>query len=158
MRYKNQGFTIIEVLLVLSIAGVILVVVFLAVPAMQRNSRNYERKRVANLSLTQVVQYRTDTGKIPTTGSDGDAFIDNYLSNVPEHLQIVFRDNDAPHSDKPPLDQVYVQYGHWCTSSHGNPDTPGDIITSAPGSHDGNKYFSVYTRLEPNQYFCIDNG
>jgi prepilin-type N-terminal cleavage/methylation domain-containing protein len=41
---KDQGFTIIEVLIVLAIAGLILLVVFLAVPALQRNSRNTQRK------------------------------------------------------------------------------------------------------------------
>jgi prepilin-type N-terminal cleavage/methylation domain-containing protein len=41
---KDQGFTIIEVLIVLAIAGLILLIVFLAVPALQRNSRNTQRK------------------------------------------------------------------------------------------------------------------
>jgi prepilin-type N-terminal cleavage/methylation domain-containing protein len=42
---KNQkGFTIIEVLIVLAIAGLIMLVVFLAVPALQRNSRNTQRR------------------------------------------------------------------------------------------------------------------
>lgn len=41
---KEKGFTIIEVLIVLAIAGLILLVVFLAVPALQRNARNTQRK------------------------------------------------------------------------------------------------------------------
>jgi len=36
----QKGFTIIEVLIVLAIAGLILLIVFLAVPALQRNARN----------------------------------------------------------------------------------------------------------------------
>ena len=43
-RNKNEGFTIIEVMIVLAIAGLILLIVFLAVPALQRNSRNTSRK------------------------------------------------------------------------------------------------------------------
>jgi len=39
----NQGFTIIEVMIVLAIAGLILAIIFLAVPALQRNSRNTQR-------------------------------------------------------------------------------------------------------------------
>ena len=35
-KRKSEGFTIIEVLVVLAIAGLIMVVVFLAVPALQR--------------------------------------------------------------------------------------------------------------------------
>lgn len=41
---KTNGFTIIEILIVLAIAGVIMLVVFLAVPALQRNSRNTQRR------------------------------------------------------------------------------------------------------------------
>lgn len=42
-KKDNKGFTIIEVLIVLAIAGLILLIVFLAVPALQRNSRNNAR-------------------------------------------------------------------------------------------------------------------
>ena len=43
-KFKDQtGFTIIEVMIVLAIAAVIMLIVFLAVPALQRNSRNTQR-------------------------------------------------------------------------------------------------------------------
>src|SRR3954469_17562583 len=44
LSIKEKGFTIVEVLIVLAIAGVIMLVVFLAVPALQRNSRNTQRR------------------------------------------------------------------------------------------------------------------
>jgi prepilin-type N-terminal cleavage/methylation domain-containing protein len=45
LNQRNQkGFTIIEVLIVLAIAGLIMLIVFLAVPALQRNSRNTSRR------------------------------------------------------------------------------------------------------------------
>ena len=44
LRKKTEGFTIIEVLIVLVIAGLIMLIVFLAVPALQRNSRNTQRR------------------------------------------------------------------------------------------------------------------
>jgi len=44
LRKSLTGFTIIEVLIVLAIAGLILLIVFLAVPALQRNSRNTQRR------------------------------------------------------------------------------------------------------------------
>lgn len=43
-RSTASGFTIIEVMIVLAIAGLILLIVFLAVPALQRSSRNTQRK------------------------------------------------------------------------------------------------------------------
>lgn len=44
LKKRSEGFTIIEVLIVLAIAGLIMLIVFLAVPALQRNSRNTQRK------------------------------------------------------------------------------------------------------------------
>jgi prepilin-type N-terminal cleavage/methylation domain-containing protein len=42
---KNSGFTVIEVLIVLAVIGMIMLIVFLAVPALQRNARNNSRKK-----------------------------------------------------------------------------------------------------------------
>jgi prepilin-type N-terminal cleavage/methylation domain-containing protein len=39
-KQEQNGFTIIEVLIVLAIAGLILLIVFLAVPALERNAHN----------------------------------------------------------------------------------------------------------------------
>lgn len=44
---QSKGFTIIEVLIVLAIAGLIMLIVFLAVPALNRNSRNTQRRNDA---------------------------------------------------------------------------------------------------------------
>jgi prepilin-type N-terminal cleavage/methylation domain-containing protein len=55
LKKQNQkGFTIIEVLIVLAIAAVIMLVVFLAVPALQRNSRNNGRTADINLIVASV--------------------------------------------------------------------------------------------------------
>jgi len=51
---KQEGFTIIEVLIVLAIAGLIMLIVFLAVPALQRNSRNTQRTNDAALISSAV--------------------------------------------------------------------------------------------------------
>ncbi len=52
---RNQsGFTIIEVMIVLAIAGVIMLALFLAVPALQRNSRNNQRSNDASLIAAAV--------------------------------------------------------------------------------------------------------
>lgn len=48
-KRKESGFTIVEVMIVLAIAGLIILVVFLAVPALQRNSRNTQRSNDASL-------------------------------------------------------------------------------------------------------------
>lgn len=65
---NEKGFTIIEVLIVLAIAGLILLIVFLAVPALQRNSRNTQRKNDVSAVLGSVSEYASNNGgKLPTT-------------------------------------------------------------------------------------------
>ncbi len=53
----QKGFTIIEVMIVLAIAGLILVVVLIAIPQLQRNQRNEARKSVANRIVTEINNY-----------------------------------------------------------------------------------------------------
>lgn len=61
-KRKEGGFTIIEVLIVLAIAGLIMLVVFLAVPALQRNSRNTQRKNDVSGLLGAVSEYVNNNG------------------------------------------------------------------------------------------------
>ena len=57
MKKVNQkGFSIIEVLIVLAIAGLIMLIVFLAVPALQRNARNQGRQSDASKFAAAVNQ------------------------------------------------------------------------------------------------------
>ncbi len=58
----NKGFTIIEVLIVLAIAGLIMLVVFLAVPALQRQSHNQQYKTEANNLLSGVTEIAGNNG------------------------------------------------------------------------------------------------
>ncbi len=99
--YKTKtkhGFTIIEVVLVLAIAGLIFMMVFLALPALQRSQRDTQRRDDMSRVISQLQQYMANNrGALPTTaaqlnGSGEGAshtagFIDNYLrSNGDEFL------------------------------------------------------------------------
>ena len=67
-KQKGRGFTIIEVMIVLTIAGLILLIVFLAVPALQRNSRNTQRKQDAAAVGAAVAEYTANhNGNLPST-------------------------------------------------------------------------------------------
>ncbi len=69
-KSDNKGFTIIEVMIVLAIAGLILLIVFLAIPALQRNSRNTQRKNDVAAVLAGVSEYsNNNNGTLPTTCS-----------------------------------------------------------------------------------------
>jgi type IV pilus assembly protein PilA len=63
---KDDGFTIIEVMIVLAIAGLILLIVFLAIPALQRNSRNTQRKNDVAAILAAIGEYtNNNNGALP---------------------------------------------------------------------------------------------
>lgn len=63
----QKGFTIIEVMIVLAIAGLIMLVVFLAVPALQRNSRNTTIKNDASALAAGISEYASNNdGTSPT--------------------------------------------------------------------------------------------
>ncbi len=74
-KYKSkreEGFTIIEVLIVLAIAGLIILIVFLAVPALQRNSRNTQRRNDVQAALGSFQEYMNNqNGALPTTPAVG---------------------------------------------------------------------------------------
>ena len=68
IRKRTQGFTIIEVLIVLAIAGLIMAIVFLAVPALRRNSSNTSRRSDASHLAGLVNEYASNhAGGLPTT-------------------------------------------------------------------------------------------
>ncbi len=60
LKGKAQGFTIIEVLIVLAIAGLILTIVFVAVPQLQRNTRDSKRQSIATRLSTELQNYASN--------------------------------------------------------------------------------------------------
>ena len=74
-----QGFTIIEVVLVLAIAGLIMLMVFLALPAMQRGQRDRQRSQDISRLYTALQNYgNNNKGALPqglgtVDGNDIDA-------------------------------------------------------------------------------------
>jgi prepilin-type N-terminal cleavage/methylation domain-containing protein len=66
---KQRGFTIIEVALVLAVAALIFLVVFLAVPALQRNQRNDAIKRDISAVVTAVTTYTSNNNTTPADGT-----------------------------------------------------------------------------------------
>jgi prepilin-type N-terminal cleavage/methylation domain-containing protein len=80
---KNSGFTIIEVMIVLAIAGLIMVIVFLAVPQLQRSQRNEARKSIINRVSAEINNYASNNqGNIPTTAALFTGFVTRYLSGI----------------------------------------------------------------------------
>ena len=77
---SKKGFTIIEVVLVLAIAGLIFLMVFVALPALQRSQRDTQRRDDMARFLAQINQYQANNnGKVPADKNGYTNFIGNYL-------------------------------------------------------------------------------
>jgi prepilin-type N-terminal cleavage/methylation domain-containing protein len=69
----KDGFTIIEVVLVLAIAGLIFLMVFIALPALQRSQRDTQRKDdIARLQSAINSYQANNRGSIPAAADWGD--------------------------------------------------------------------------------------
>jgi prepilin-type N-terminal cleavage/methylation domain-containing protein len=86
LRNKEKGFTIVEVMIVIAIAGLILLIVFLAVPALQRNSRNTQRKNDVSALIGAINEYSSNhNGSLP----------DDYTTDIEPNVQLGFYDDGS---------------------------------------------------------------
>ena len=77
-RNKQNGFTIIEVVLVLAIAALIFLMVFIALPALQRSQRDTQRKADIARVQTAIQNYQSNNrNAVPTPNA---TFITGYLT------------------------------------------------------------------------------
>ncbi|HUS26041.1 MAG TPA: type II secretion system protein [Nevskiaceae bacterium] len=180
---QSKGFTIIEVLIVLAIAGLILLIVFLIVPSAKRSSRNYGRKHFVDVAAAQLDQYYQENGQTyPDTPAQMCNFISNYLKDanggamgactasysgsgdcvkVTGGLYVVcYHDRDtSPHSYLGPDDEISFQLGHWCNTDPAKfGENPAHPITSGGSMLDNEvRRYVVWTVLEQSGTYCIDN-
>lgn len=95
MKKPQSGFTIIEVLIVLAIAGLIILLVFLAIPQLQRNSRNNQRKNDVTAILAAISHYElNNSGAFPACGHDSLASCYG-PGNLLEFGKLVFYSDDG---------------------------------------------------------------
>ena len=67
---SKKGFTIIEVVLVLAIAGLIFLMVFIAYPALRRSQSDTQRREDMSKALSQLTSYITNNRKPPKAEKD----------------------------------------------------------------------------------------
>lgn len=76
---ERRGFTIIEVTLVLAIAGLIFLMVFVTLPQVMRNERDTERREDASALLSAIKKYQSNNrGALPNGWTQ---FRDDYLGD-----------------------------------------------------------------------------
>lgn len=80
---SSRGFTIIEIVLVLAIAGLIFLMVFFAFPTIQRNQRDSQRQSNISRVLASMTQYRINNRNVLPQSADAlnTTFLNNYLQS-----------------------------------------------------------------------------
>ncbi len=156
----KKGFTIIEVVLVLAIAGLIFLMVFVALPALRASQRDGARKNDVGSVSSAVNSYSSNTrGTLPSKPADLGTFTEatgkwsNYLSSVSgstTSIGVVQRD-DVPGDPVAGTDgKITIYLGAKC----------GDIsegkVKISKGS---NRQYALVTRLEAGggTVFCQDS-
>lgn len=123
---QQKGFTIIEVVLVLAIAALIFLMIFIALPALQRNQRDTARKNDAGVIVSAVTNFTTNK-KTALRAADNTEF-KNYIDKLDQYdkADVVVR-TSLPAQDSR-KEQVIVIPGSKCD---GNGVTRGSARTAA---------------------------
>ncbi len=121
-KKKEEGFTIIEVLIVLAIAGLIILIVFLAVPALKRNSRNTAIKSDVQNVLGGIAEFQANNnGATPTSiAGTGDVIISKLPLTQTTKIQGSTDVNSgaaAPGAGIPAVGSIYVAIGIKCDNT-----------------------------------------
>jgi prepilin-type N-terminal cleavage/methylation domain-containing protein len=164
---RSAGFTLIEIVLVLAVAGLVLVAVFLAAQGAQKSRRDYQRKDDLARTLAAATSWTANhRGQMPAAQADLDDVVANYLHNLPDPLvgtayNLRFRAMGSAHSDVPTVGDIYFQAGAWCNRGpNGDPANPNNPIAGDDVS--GTK-FAVWVGLEAGGQvggisYCLDNS
>jgi prepilin-type N-terminal cleavage/methylation domain-containing protein len=171
IHQKEKGFTIIEVVLVLAIAGLIFMMVFMALPALQRSQRDTQRKNDISRAITAVSNYTSNNrGTLPAntnaawatflgqylTTTNNDTFIDplgaptgsgattyTFLSNVNLASPAIGANNNFNATTQ---NNIYFSWGYTCTT--------GGAITNV---NVGDRKVALRIYLEGGGVYCANN-
>jgi len=123
------GFTIVETLIVLAIAGLILMIVFLAIPTLIRNSRNNQRRQDVQIILGSVSHWELNhSGDIPNTPTDNFLQYDTskltYYDPSTEITSTTLSPGASIPAYTPNLDKVYIYNYQKCSAASFGTATP----------------------------------
>lgn len=147
-KEQQKGFTIIEVVLVLAIAGLIFLMVFIALPSLQRSQRDTQRRNDLSRFTSQLQSYSTNNkGQIPSSSAKLDVFKDGYLKTNNGEF------NDPKSGDPYRISYGIKQPGVGEIQYSARATCDGETMTSASSTRQA----AVITQLEGSGYFCQTN-
>ncbi|HEU4830547.1 MAG TPA: prepilin-type N-terminal cleavage/methylation domain-containing protein [Candidatus Saccharimonadales bacterium] len=151
-QQKEKGFTIIEVVLVLAIAGLIFLMVFIALPALQRSQRDSARQKDVTTVASAVTTYtNVNRGSFPSTAS-----LASYVEEVSENtLEVTVATTTGAQTILVDDGDIVVARGAKCGESSKNDSEQGKQLLEKGNS----RQYVVITRLEAGGgvAYCLDN-
>ena len=158
VQKSEKGFTIIEVVLVLAIAGLIFLMVFIALPALQRSQRDQARKNDASTVAAAVQTFKGNNngGLTGLTTARLQQYIDKLDQYDKANVAIT-----TGATVNPNLDQVLVRASSKCPLTL---PAPGTALTPRTGAANGvtNRNAIAVVKLENNgtndqwQIYCVE--
>lgn len=155
---NSKGFTIIEVVLVLAIAGLIFLMVFIALPALQSSQRDTSRRSDVSTVAAAVNSYTgSNRGQFPTTaqletqlGATGTGAAKTYSSVSTNITNTQVFPSAAAGTVTVPEAEIRVYKGLKCSSNG-----PNGSVTLAKGT---TRQYATVTQLEGGNKggFCLD--
>lgn len=152
---QTKGFTIIEVVLVLAIAALIFLLVFLALPALQRSRRDTQRRDDMSRVLSQVQTWQANNnGQVPASQSEVDTLKSTYLQAGGDTFSdpttgsvytMTYMTGAKAATTFSTVGTIYYVKGATCAA--------GGATTSGSGNQ-----VAVATKLEGSGVYCVDNG
>ncbi len=163
LRKSESGFTIIEVMIVLAIAGLILLVVLLAIPALQRNARNTAVKNDASAITASIAEYASNNdGNLPDMANSNQAgatiTVNGLVAGAPGNkatakgqgsTTVTFSNGASVQT--PASGNIYVEYGAKCPAV-----VSGTTVTPVAANRSSAVIYSIEL-AGANAVKCIDS-
>lgn len=153
---SKKGFTIIEVVLVLAIAGLIFLMVFVALPALQRSQRDTQRRQdYADLQAAIETYATNNNGRLPNPGNLNAQQYVNSTGADPNgvgYTVTVMTAGNYTDDTVPTEGQIFVVTGANCSGQNG---TTGNAEPAAVENR--TRAFAVFGYLETGNSYCRSN-
>lgn len=144
-KTKRIGFTVIEVTLVLAVAGLIFAIIFTTLPMMQRSARDTQRREDIMSLITSIKKYQENNrGSLPTGGDvNGASYGEGIYDSAGETTWQGFYRDYLKSSFKDPYGEYYSLRIVTCSVNATDaecPETSGLIDETFPYAYNGMDY------------------
>lgn len=164
---SDKGFTIIEILIVLAIAGLILAIVFLAVPQLQRSARDNQRQNALARVKSELESFAANNqGIYPFQVAPSVKTLANFSTNYLSADKLTNPKTGATYTvtaaggstlpaNNPSANQILVYPGMACDGEALDATT----TFAAPSATLVTKQYAIRVQLDrATTFYCLDNG